>query len=87
MSRGYRGSSRWFSGPVSNKRALHRNNSRTVTRELTDSAQKEPEGELLASIDEHAVKSKITHPRISDCVYIASYNWVERGNPTILVPG
>ena len=87
MSRGYCDWSRGFSGANSSRRATGRDGSKSVIPELNDLAQEEPGGELLASVDEHAVKSIITHPRIEDCEYVASYNWVDRGTPTILVPG
>lgn len=49
--------------------------------------QEEPVGDLVTSFDTSELPRVETHPTISDCEYVASYNWVDGKVPTILVPG
>ncbi|KAH7122785.1 hypothetical protein B0J11DRAFT_616147 [Dendryphion nanum] len=50
-----------------------------------------PLGDLIATIDnaalDQALITGIGAPRITDCQYIASYNWLNEKEPTISVPG
>ncbi|MCJ1245108.1 hypothetical protein MMC30_002309 [Trapelia coarctata] len=53
--------------------------------------EKRPIGHLIGTIRlsevQSAVQLKDAAPTIEDCQYVASYNWLNRKNPTILVPG
>ncbi|ORY15669.1 hypothetical protein BCR34DRAFT_477418 [Clohesyomyces aquaticus] len=50
-----------------------------------------PLGELIATLNNPflnlATSSTPGPPSITDCQYVTSYNWLNEGNPTILVPG
>ena len=49
----------------------------------------EPVGKLLLTIhpEQESTTSKGIIPTIEECQYVASYNWLEGVNPSILVPG
>jgi len=57
----------------------------------TERLEKRPTGHLIGTINLSDIRSHIQFkdpaPTIEDCVYIASYNWLNRKNPTIIVPG
>jgi len=53
----------------------------------TPQAQEQPLGNLVTSIDIPDLSRVETQPKIEDCEYVASYNWVDDKVPTILVPG
>ena len=48
-------------------------------------------GDLLEKIAfsdvQSSTRSEDVVPTIKDCKYIASYNWLNRNTPTIVVPG
>lgn len=50
---------------------------------------KHPLGELLTTITMTDLQSEKqeTASKITDCQYVASYNWLSKATPTILVPG
>ena len=56
-----------------------------------DSLEGQPMGDLLGTITltelQSSVRSKDAALAITDCQYVASYNWLNRQNATILVPG
>jgi len=56
-----------------------------------DSIEGQPMGDLLGTITlteiQSSVRFKDTTLTITDCQYIASYNWLDRQKATILVPG
>ncbi len=56
-----------------------------------DSFEGQPVGDLLGTITlteiQSSVRFKDTALTITDCQYIASYNWLDRQKATILVPG
>ena len=49
------------------------------------------QGEILCHLSESKALaefgSKVTSKRITDCSYVASYNWLKGDEPTILLPG
>jgi len=53
--------------------------------------EKRPMGRPIGTIGlsevQSAVQLKDAAPTIEDCQYVASYNWLNREKPTILVPG
>jgi hypothetical protein len=55
----------------------------------TAPTNQEPVGKLLLTIrpDLERTTSKESKLTIEDCRYVASYNWLDRKDPTILVPG
>ena len=63
---------------------------RTNVREL-DTGKTQPMGALLITIPLVKVQASVlpgdVTPRIEDCDYVASYSWLNRKTPTILVPG
>lgn len=58
---------------------------------MTEGLEKRPAGHLIGTIHLSDIRSHVQlrdpAPTIEDCVYIASYNWLNRKDPTILVPG
>lgn len=83
--RGQRGG-RW---PVRNFRPAW--GGRTRVTEPAQGPNPPPVGELLQSISADEIldgsDKKIEVARITDCEFIASYNWMEQARPSIVVPG
>ncbi|KAE9364907.1 hypothetical protein N431DRAFT_549309 [Stipitochalara longipes BDJ] len=50
-------------------------------------APSRPYGPTIDSLDIKALLIEEDSPEITDIEYVASYNWLDGGNPTILVPG
>ena len=52
-----------------------------------------PLGSLIRSLDRQDANNACAKSQddqnetITDCVYVASYNWLDRNAPTILIPG
>jgi len=48
-----------------------------------------PLGELMTTItmSDLLAEEKKTTAKITDCQYVASYNWLSKAMPTILIPG
>lgn len=58
---------------------------------IHDSLEGQPMGDLLETITltelQSSVRFKDLTPTITDCQYVASYNWLNGGKANILVPG
>lgn len=46
-----------------------------------------PYGELLLEIERSDISKATYDPKIKDCKYVASYSWLDRGTPTVMIPG
>lgn len=60
---------------------------RTLGGPKAELPQRGPLGDFIASISIFDLSIVHVSPKISHCEYTASYNWLDRKSPTILVPG
>lgn len=74
-------------GRLSSWRGSGRQHGPDTWRQQISTPQEQPTGDLVTSVKVSSLSRVETPPKIDDCEYLASYNWVEGKNPTILVPG
>ncbi|KAK5048891.1 hypothetical protein LTR84_005311 [Exophiala bonariae] len=46
-----------------------------------------PLGELLIELAPEDISHSTHNPQIKDCVYVASYSWLDAKGPTVIIPG
>ncbi|KAI9700288.1 MAG: hypothetical protein M1836_002303 [Candelina mexicana] len=85
--RGSRGNPRGTGGTSRGSRGGYRGFRSTVPSPATEPPPDLPFGEILATIDISATPTSQDPPKIENCEYLASYNWLDRATPTIVVPG
>ena len=58
-----------------------------ASKKQAPSISNRPLGNVVATVNYHLLDESIDSARISGCEYVASYNWLDRKEPIILVPG
>ncbi len=84
---GFRAHPRGNRGAYTNPRGGYRGVSSAFRGPTKECSPEPPFGDIIATIDPSALPLSDKLPNITGSEYVASYNWLDRSTPTILIPG
>ncbi|RMZ91686.1 hypothetical protein DV736_g1111, partial [Chaetothyriales sp. CBS 134916] len=86
-SRGWGGSGTGWGSSFPTSRGFPNQSAGRRTEEARASTPSPTRGDLLIELKREDVSQSKHNPKITDCSYVASYNWLDQKAPAVVIPG